>query len=85
MEFPPSPFIPAWSLSKSLPCLLLQPGLKPGLVMLGTNSIKIGPLEPDLALQVSKWPYSFLFNTSHGNLIREIGNFPQILLFQPGL
>ena len=28
-DFPPNPFIPAWSLSKSLLCLLLHPGLKP--------------------------------------------------------
>ena len=31
-NFPPNPFIPAWSLSKSLPCLLLNPGLKPFLI-----------------------------------------------------
>ena len=31
-NFPPNPFIPAWSLSKSLPCLLLHPGLKPFLI-----------------------------------------------------
>ena len=29
LDFPPNPFIPAWSLRKSLPCLLLHPGLKP--------------------------------------------------------
>ena len=29
MGFPPNPFIPAWSLSKSLLCLLLHPGLEP--------------------------------------------------------
>ena len=28
-DFPPNPFIPAWSMSKSLLCLLLHPGLKP--------------------------------------------------------
>ena len=28
-DFPQNPFIPAWSLSKSLLCLLLHPGLKP--------------------------------------------------------
>jgi len=28
-DFPPNPLIPAWSLSKSLLCLLLHPGLKP--------------------------------------------------------
>ena len=27
-DFPPNPFIPAWSMSKSLLCLLLHPGLK---------------------------------------------------------
>ena len=31
-NFPPNPFIPAWSLSKSLPCLLLHPGLKKFLI-----------------------------------------------------
>ena len=31
-NFPRNPFIPAWSLSKSLPCLLFQPGLKTFLV-----------------------------------------------------
>ena len=31
------------------------------------------------------WTYSLLFNTSHGILIREKWDFPQILLFQPGL
>ena len=29
--------------------------------------------------------YSLLFNTCHGILIREKWDFPQILLFQPGL
>ena len=29
LNFPPNPFIPAWSMSKSLLCLLLHPGLKP--------------------------------------------------------
>ena len=44
-NFPRNPFIPAWSLSKSLLCLLLHPGLKPFLILESNDDVIVTSTE----------------------------------------
>ena len=45
LNFPQNPFIPAWSLRKSLPCLLLHPGLNLFLLLESNDNVIVTSTE----------------------------------------